>query len=146
MQRQNNDLNLNIGTSSILFIFVILSLVSFAVLSLANAMSDYKLSSRISNNTTAYYNACNEAYQIIADADETFSNLYSTGISRSGYYEKVGRKKSFALPVTDVQTLYVEIKILYPDNPGDNFYELTSWKLVTTGDLEYDESLPVYKE
>lgn len=145
MSKRKNDFSLNIGTSSILFIFVILCLVCFSVLSLASAMSDYNLSLRVSSNSTAYYEACNEAEQMLADADRTLSKLYSTGISRTGYFEQVGRKKTFAIPVTDIQTLNIEIKILYPASSGEPFYEVTFWKLETTGSLEYDDSLPVYQ-
>lgn len=144
MSGKRKELTLNIGTSSILFIFVILCLVSFSVLSLSSAMSDYKLSARVSSNSSSYFEACNKAEEILADTDETLKALYDTGISRSGYFEQVGKKKSFAVYVTDVQTLIVEINIDYP-NPGEPFYEITSWRLETTGNLEYDENLPVYK-
>lgn len=144
MSGKRKELTLNIGTSSILFIFVILCLVSFSVLSLSSAMSDYKLSARVSSNSSSYFEACNKAEEILADTDETLKALYDTGISRSGYFEQVGKKKSFAVYVTDVQTLIVEINIDYP-NSGEPFYEITSWRLETTGNLEYDENLPVYK-
>ena len=145
-RRKKNDFHLNIGTSSILFIFVMLCLVSFAVLSLSSATSDYNLSSKILENSTAYYDACNEAEELLSATDTTLSDLYATGISRSGYYDQVGKKKSFDIPVTDLQTLEVEINILYPGEEDGAFYEITSWRLITTGTLEYDDSLPVYTE
>lgn len=144
MAKKNNDLTLNVGTSSVLFIFVILCLVSFSVLSLSSAVSDYKLTERVGANSTAYYEACNNAEDILATTDATLKALYDNGISRTGYFEQVGHKKSFAVYVTDVQTLLVEIRINYPSS-GENFYDVISWQLITTGDLEYDESLPVYK-
>lgn len=145
MAKKRTPLSLNIGTSSVLFIFVILCLVSFSVLSLTTALGDYKLSRRVTDNTIAYYDACNKAEDILSAADKSFHELYDTGISRSGYFEQVGHKKSFSVYVTDVQTLNIEITILYPQNPGDPFYEISSWKLETTGSLVYDDSLPVFK-
>ena len=145
MKRKKREFSLNVGISSILYIFIILCLVSFAILSLSSAMSDYKLSKRVATNTAEYYDACNEAEDLLSTFDKTLSALYNTGISRTGYYEKTGKTKSFAIPVNDIQTLEVEINILYPDSPGEEFYEITSWKVETTGELEYDDSLKVFK-
>lgn len=143
--KKKREFTLNVGTSSILFIFIILCLVSFATLSLSSAMSDFKLSQRVCENAENYYTACNEAEELLASFDDTLKALYDTGISRAGYYESVGKRKSFAVPINDIQTLVVDIKINYPDSPGDSFYEVTGYKTETTGDLEYDDSLPVYK-
>ena len=93
----------------------------------------------------SYHEACNEAEELLASFDSTLKDLYETGISRTGYYEKVGHKKSFSIVVTDIQTLNIEIDILYPKAPGDTFYEITSWKLTTTKNLDYDSSLNVFK-
>lgn len=144
-ERKRNEFSLNVGTSSILFIFVILCLISFAVLALASAMSDKRLSERVADNTTAYYEACNEAERMLADTDTALKAVYDTGISRTGYYEKTGKKMTFSVPVTDMQTLNVEIKILYPENEGDTFYEIEKWQVETTGEFEIDDSLPVFK-
>ena len=143
--KKRESIPLNVGTSSVLFIFVILCLVSFAILSLSSAMSDYKLSNRVAENSEAYYNACNLAEEQLASFDKTLKDLYDTGISRSGYYESVGKKKTFAVPINDIQTLTVEIRILYPEGPGEAFYDITSWKTDTTGELDYDDTLPVFK-
>ncbi len=143
MAGKQRSFTLNIGTSSIIFIFVILALVSFAVLSLATSMSDYNLARNVSDNTTAYYNACNEVEELLAQTDRSLKSLYDTGISRASYFEQSGKKRTFAYPVSDIQTLEVEIKILYPENPGDPFYEVTLWQISTTGSLEYDSHLPV---
>lgn len=145
MRKKKHEFTLNAGTSSILFIFVILCLVSFSILSLSSAISDYKLSKRVLDNTENYYNACNEAEELLESFDDTLSELYETGISRTGYYEKVGKRKTFAIPVNDTQTLEVEIRILFPSEPNEPFYEITSWKTELTTALDYDDSLPVFK-
>ena len=93
MAKKKRELPLNVGTSSVLFIFVILCLVSFAILSLSSAMSDYKLSKRVVENSQAYYDACNEAEEQLASFDKTLKDLYDTGISRAGYFENVGKKR-----------------------------------------------------
>ena len=50
-----------IGSSSLLVTFIILCLVSFATLSIVSANADYKLSDKVLERTTAYYEASNEA-------------------------------------------------------------------------------------
>ncbi len=145
MRTNKQRFNLNVGTSSILFIFVILCLVSFAVLSLVSALSDYRLSKDVADNATEYYTACNLAQEQLAEVDEHLSSLYDSGISRVGYFEKTGQTRSFAYPISDYQSLNVEIKILYPEKAGDPFYKITSWMIVTTGSIEYDDSLPVFR-
>lgn len=144
-EKKKTEFSLNIGISSMLFIFIILCIVSFAVLSLASAQSDYRLSKKVYDHTKAYSEACNEAEERIANTDATLKALYETGISRTGYFDKVGKKMAFSIPVSTILTLEVELKINYPENSGDCFYEITRWELVTDGSLEYDESLPVFK-
>jgi len=145
MAKKQKEITLNIGTSSILFIFVILCLVSFAVLSLVSANSDYKLSKNVEENTTSYYTACNEIEDKLAQTDIFLKSLFDSGISRVGYFEQAGKTMSFAYPVSDIQSLVVEIEILYPEKSGDCFYDVKTWQIVTTGNLEYDNSLPVMK-
>ena len=43
----------NIGTSSILIVFVLLCLATFAALSLVSANADYRLSTALAERTTA---------------------------------------------------------------------------------------------
>lgn len=62
----------NIGSSSLLVIFLVLSLVAFAVLSLVSAHSDYKLTSRLAEHKTEYYDASSKAEEILAQMDTVF--------------------------------------------------------------------------
>ena len=66
---KKKPLRLNVGTSSILMIFVILCLVCFATLSIISASADNKLSNKVLERTTAYYNACNEAEISLSQID-----------------------------------------------------------------------------
>jgi len=138
--------SMNIGTSSILLIFVLLCLVSFAALSIVSANADNKLSTKVMDRNTAYYNACNEAEESLTSLDITLSNLYVTGISEDDYYAQVGHSASYVIPISDLQSLQVELDILFPKNPDEPFYHLTSWQVITTGQLDYDESLSVIQD
>ena len=103
------------------------------------------MSKDVADNATEYYTACNLAQEQLAEVDEHLSSLYDSGISRVGNFEKTGQTRSFAYPISDYQSLNVEIKILYPEKAGDPFYKITSWMIVTTGSIEYDDSLPVFR-
>ena len=54
-----------VGTSSILLIFMTLCLICFATLSLANANADYRLSKKLADHTSAYYQAANNCIRHI---------------------------------------------------------------------------------
>lgn len=62
----------NIGSSSLLIIFLVLSLVAFAVLSLVSAHSDHKLTGRLAAHKTEYYEASSKAERILAKMDAVF--------------------------------------------------------------------------
>ena len=143
MKRRTN-FGMSIGTSSILLIFIVLCLVSFAALTLSSAVADQKLTQRSQEKTTAYYEACSVAEQKLASLDQDFAALYATGISQEEYYERLGETQSFTVAISDSQSLYIEIAICYPETDDDSYYEITSWQEITSSDLEYDDSLNVY--
>lgn len=143
--KKRKGFGVNIGSSSILLIFVILCLVSFATLSIVSANADYRLGKKILARTTAYYDACNEAEKSLAAIDATLWNVFRESASKDAYYETVGHDKSYLLPISDLQNLSIEIEILYPETVGDSCYRVTNWQVVNTDDIVYDDSLPVFQ-
>lgn len=141
----SNSPTINIGSSSLLMIFVVLCLVSFATLSIASSHADRKLSTKVADHSTAYYEACNQAETRIAQIDATLFAYYQETASEEEYFAKAGHFLSFAIPVTDIHTLNINLEILYPETDADGFYRITSYNLTPTGTLELDESLPVYE-
>lgn len=126
------SLGLNIGSSSILLIFVLLCLISFATLSIISAKADSKLSRKVLDRTSAYYNACNEAETALADVDGTLAEVYANSADAEEYFNTVGHHKSYTISISDTQTLQVTIEILYPETDEDSFYSVTSWQVLTT--------------
>lgn len=127
---------MNVGSASILLIFVILSLVAFATLSIVSANADRKLSQKVLERTTAYYTACNQAETTLANIDNTLQNIYSSCEDEEAYFSAVGHHKSYAIPISDLQTLHITLEILYPREADDTFYQITSWQVIATGELE----------
>ena len=95
---------IHVGISSLLLIFLILCLVSFAVLSLASATADLKLSRRYALRTRSYYEACCDAEDFLA---ETVKN------------KGADAPLSKDFPISETQYLHVEISPA-PDNAFNN--------------------------
>lgn len=109
----------NIGSSSILMIFVLLCLVSFATLSIVSANADYKLSQKVTYRTHSYYEACNRAERYLADLDTKLIECYRTAASENEYYDSMERSVLYETDISDVQMLQVSVDILYPETGGE---------------------------
>ena len=66
----------NFGFSSILLTFVMLCIVTFSALSLLTANADYKLSKKVADKTTAYYQAEEKAYLLLQKIDQDLAHAY----------------------------------------------------------------------
>lgn len=137
--------NGGIGSASILVIFVILCLVSFATLSIVSANADFKLSSKVLERTDAYYQASRQAESILAAFDQTLVSIYEGSADEEEYFAQAGHSKSFMVPISDLQSLEISISIVYPAQEGDVFYHIDAWQVVTTGELDYESTLPVMR-
>lgn len=144
MKKSFKNFHINVGSSSILLIFVVLCLVSFATLSIASAHADYYLSQKILDRNTAYYKACAQAESSMAMIDTTLAKAYLSCESKEAYFDMVGHSKSYLIPVSDTQTLEIELDLLYPEKDTDVFYKIRSFKVIPSKSLVYEDSLPVY--
>lgn len=143
-KKSGPEFHVNVGSSSILLIFVILCLISFATLSIVSANADAKLSRRVVERTTAYYEACNQAQADIASIDDTLASVYADSFDEEEYFMAVGHKKTYSVSISDLQTLSVTLDILYPVQDGDPFYRITSWQVLTdSSDVEEEEGAPL---
>ncbi len=128
----------HIGAASILLIFLVLSLISFASLTLVNSRADYVLSKKMLDRSVSYYNACHEANAFIAENEPAFRKNKNADIN------EMTIEKSF--PLNDFQTLDVSVKPAEADSEEGSSYEISEWRVVTHGEnIIYDETLPVMK-
>ena len=131
MKRNKKDFfGINVGTISMVLIFVLLCLVSFAVLCIVSANADKNLSTKIADRTENYYKACGTAHTYLSELDQTLSIQFTQSQNEDDYFAKSGHDKSFTIPVSDTQSLLVEVEILYPDSVDDTFYRITQWKVL----------------
>ena len=146
MSAKTNHVNLNLGTSSLLLIFVVLSLVSFAVLSLSSALSDKKHTDKTVDKNVSYYSACNEAYEKLADLDKKLIDIYKASSDEASYLKACEELDlEMTIPVTEYQGLEVKVIPNYPLSDEDTFYSIRSWKLIHTSEPKLDFSINVMK-
>ena len=118
----------HIGAASILLIFMVLSLISFAALSLVKSRADYILSKKLYDRSVSYYGACHEANAFIASSCDELTS---------------GSNVSASIKLSDTQTLEVEVTA---NGDSELPYKILRWQVVTDDSLlELDETLPVFK-
>ncbi len=149
-----------IGFASILVVFVLLCLVTFATLSLVTANANYILSTKSSNNVNEYYTACNQAEQSFKQLDNLLVECYNKTTSKQEYLEKVQNTFKnnsnfmlsvknedlyirFTVDINERQKLYCEAEVLYPEDKLDTFYNITQYKTADEGEWTPDDKMPV---
>ncbi|MDO5403731.1 MAG: hypothetical protein Q4F11_09870 [Eubacteriales bacterium] len=94
----------NIGIATIITVFIVLSLVTFASLSYVNAKNDYNLSRQVSAHNEEYYDAANQANQQIAAIAKNLSVFYNNIQLNEIPYEF-----NYEYTIGESHTLYVTI-------------------------------------
>lgn len=147
MNSKKKRYGISVGTSSILVIIVVLCLVCFAGLSIVSANADYKLTVKLADRTTAYYQASSLANEEFARLNSAFYNFYLESADSEEYYSKIKESYSdsltFSYPISDTQALSVSVEPVYPADETGNFFDVTCFRIITTQELPLDESLPV---
>lgn len=160
----NKRFRVHIGASSILIIFVLLCLVTFAMLSLVSANADYKLSEKTAQSVTCYYQADAQAetqLTLIEEALKTAADRTPDGAQPADFYKILS---DVLLPMDGVSTvmdedtfiiqyqmeidnhraLQVSLQPVFPlENPAKR-YTLTGWQVIQTSEWNPDNSIPVW--
>ena len=74
----------NIGASSLLVIFLILCLVTFAILTLTSAKSDADFAEKLAHHKTNYYAACNTAESTLDEIDAVLADAWQLSDTDTG--------------------------------------------------------------
>lgn len=148
----------NFGFSTILLGFSMMCIITFSALALLTANSDYKLSQKVAEKNTAYYEVEKDITHALADIDKALWTIYDESTQSDEYYQKVFNELSthsegqvsikehdlfyhFSQRLSNSQTIEVTIKILYPNKETDSFYAITQWQTITDTDIETDDTL-----
>lgn len=151
------------GISSILLVFVLLCLIIFAVLSLASANADYKLSQKSAQRTQKYYSAESSAAETLRNIDGLLSEQYNKARDKGDYEKKVlaaldqrkdcrvkktenGIRIYFEEPIDEGETLNAQLAVKYPGQDGGTLYRIEKWESGHSEDWEPDTRLPVLQQ
>ncbi len=132
---RNENQGSHVGTASILLIFTVLSIISFATLTLVNSKADYNLSNNLASRQQSYYTACHKGNAFVAAVNSGFETGAEDGIIRE------------TIPISDNQSLDIALIVNSAKKSlnSDNSDGIIQWQVVNHGDYEYDTHLPVMK-
>ena len=151
MENKSGTGGLNVGGSSILVIFVLLCLTTFATLTMVSASADYRLTQRAVQASENYYAADNRAEEIFAQVGEVARGSKSVpapwdyindalgGIGQDITYatnSQNGGVVSYNVPIDDTQAIAVQLIVEY----SSGSCVVNQWKVVSTAPLiDFDE-------
>lgn len=150
MAKQESGFKANIGSSSLILIFIVMCLVTFGMLSLTSAKSDLSLANRNADAVTEYYRADTEGeafYRMVAGEVKTACANGTGHEERLAMLEKaLGEYYRDGVAVTEVameraQALHIELE---PDLNGEGSVRVVKWNVIQTEDYEIDNSMPVW--
>lgn len=139
--KKTKSINVSIGSSTMLLIFVVISLVSFSVLSLSSAVTDKQFTEHVKVKNLSYYKACNQAEEQLAEIDASLIKAYAAATDEAAYFDLVSEGTTIIVPVSEYQELQVSVRFLFPVAEGDPYYTIERYSLVNINTPELDESL-----
>ena len=141
---------INIGTSLMLVIFIILCMVIFAVLSLSGALKDASYSEKNAHRTTCYYEACNQAEELLARIDTVLSERTSDdslihelqAVDDTVLVTKEGTALTitYTVPVDEDEILEVVLTAASQESPH---YLIQAWTKCSAAEWTGTQTLPV---
>lgn len=150
----------NIGTVSLMMIFIVLCMVTFAALSLSSAVSDARAGQKMQAHLEEYYNASNEAEELLTRADRIFADAFAATADTDEFYNLVSENTSafaatareneeliltYQVDMNDSQALFVRLAVYSPEQikseDTDSFYKILSWQVISTSTWEGDNTL-----
>lgn len=159
---------MNVGISLLILIFITLSLLTFSVLSLENAVADRRLSEKAAEHTSDYYAAVGRVQERLAEYMETARENGSAAGEQVTFEEEVSAGQRLVVtirltgeedtdgapdgeneaePAAPGEENETEPAALDEDNDaaGAPGYEVTQWQLQSDEEWEPDRSLDVYQ-
>ena len=138
MAKQEIRRKANIGSSSLILIFIVLCLVTFSVLSLGNAKREDALSRRSADSVQEYYQADASGEAFLQLADQAL--LKDDRDSLAAYLQSDTGTYCTDVAMDAGQALRVELAVDWEKKT----YEILSWKVYHQEDYEIDQSVPVW--
>ncbi len=144
MARKKEISGLQIGTSSLILVFVVLCLTIFSLLSLVSAMNDMRLAQKSLTATAQYYEADSLAEKKLKEIDHAIKNARSLKAELGEIYDPVTGKIYYEIPINENLVLCVELQVINGAKYGEKRYNILKWQEENRGSYELDDSLPVW--
>ena len=161
---------IHMGAPSLLMIFLVLCLFTFALLSLSSAKNNRTLSQQSADRIQAYYQASSLAEQALDQIDtilsDTYKNCGAESADASVYQKELTEqlkncsmdgvsdhtidftKKegtlSFQVPVNESQQLSVILTLPAPSDCQNGYYHITQWTTEATESWDGDDSYQLF--
>lgn len=130
--RAKRNMGISVGGSSILMIFVVLTMTTFATLSMVSANADFSFTQKNGDTVSAYYKADSLAEDRLAEVDQTLAALQG----------KYNERRTYYAAVVDAMFENKNITITEQDNAG---YALSiSYSVPITEDKELKVGLTLH--
>lgn len=161
---------IHMGAPSLLMIFLVLCLFTFALLSLSSAKNNRTLSQQSADQIQAYYQASSLAEQALDQIDTILSDAYKScgaDSADTAVYQREIRKQlkncsvdgvsdltidftkkegtlSFQVPVNKSQQLSVILTLPAPSDCQNGYYHITHWTTEATESWDGDDSYQLF--
>lgn len=158
----------NIGASSLLVIFLILCLVTFAILTLTSAKSDADFAAKLAHHKTNYYAACNTAESTLDKIDAVLADAWQLSdtdtaavfteietqltaldsreqLQLSMDFTQSEPTISYAVAIDDKQNLCVTLTLTAAPAKGEAYYRISQWQVQSSGEWKGDQTLNLMK-
>ena len=150
----------SVGITSLALIFVMLCLLTFSVLSLVSARADMRLSQRSARRTTAYYDAENQANDILLAVISGLEDCRAEAEAESSFYAQIWERLDgqnaisftdspslcYEVPLESEQLLHVVLELSYEPYEDGSHYRILEWRTESTHEWETDKTLPLLDE
>lgn len=166
MKKNKNSFGISVGSSSILVVFVVLCLTTFATLSLVSANADYNLSAKTADATKNYYAADCEAEEKLQAVDAVLKEVYQGfGTDEAAYRTQLqqdlrlshdctlllndngGALVEYEIPAGGERVLFVQLDISDHYLKTDGTIKPVCWQIVIPSEEDqFDDlgNLPIF--
>lgn len=140
----------SIGSSTLILIFIVLCLATFALLSLSNAGGDRNLAIKNAEAVRTYYEADSQGELFVQMVDQAVKEVRKETSDQEkqqqklaeklgNYYNTDSRTAETDIPMDFDQALHVELALDSQEN-----YIIRSWRVYNQKDYEIDNKIPVW--
>ena len=132
----------NIGSSSLILIFIVLCLATFAVLSLGNAKREDGFSRKSAESVQEYYRADAKGAAFVQKMDLLMQEFKKAQVTAAAGQSYDAERDRFVRDIEMKSGLVLHVELV-PDWERGTL-QVQEWKVYDRGTFEIDQSMPVW--